>query len=72
MRPFISAAPAKAFTCLRASAAQTLNVSPHTATQLLTDIFPENIAKSVAEGQVLQIVVFRACSSRWDSFWFPK
>src|SRR2546425_1647754 len=40
------------------STAQTLNVSPHTATQLITDIFPENIAKSVAEGQVLQIVVF--------------
>ncbi|HUC53733.1 MAG TPA: cation:dicarboxylase symporter family transporter [Candidatus Cybelea sp.] len=40
------------------AAAQTLNVSPHTATQLLTDIFPENIAKSVAEGQTLQIVVF--------------
>jgi proton glutamate symport protein len=40
------------------SAAQPLNVSPHTATQLITDIFPENIAKSVAEGQVLQIVVF--------------
>ena len=38
--------------------AQPLNVSPHTATQLITDIFPENIAKSVAEGQVLQIVVF--------------
>ncbi len=38
--------------------AQSLNVSPHTATQLITDIFPENIAKSVAEGQVLQIVVF--------------
>jgi len=37
---------------------QTLNVSPHTATQLITDIFPENIAKSIAEGQVLQIVVF--------------
>jgi proton glutamate symport protein len=37
---------------------QSLNVSPHTATQLITDIFPENIAKSVAEGQVLQIVVF--------------
>ena len=37
--------------------AQSLNVSPHTATQLITDIFPENIAKSVAEGQVLQIVV---------------
>jgi len=40
------------------SAAQTLNVSPHSAAQLITDIFPENIAKSVAEGQVLQIVVF--------------
>jgi proton glutamate symport protein len=31
---------------------------PHTAAQLITDIFPENIAKSVAEGQVLQVVVF--------------
>src|SRR5205814_2159417 len=41
-----------------ASAAQALNDSPHSATQLITDIFPENIAKSVAEGQVLQIVVF--------------
>ena len=40
------------------SVAQSLNVSPHTATQLITDVFPENIAKSVAEGQVLQIVVF--------------
>jgi proton glutamate symport protein len=40
------------------AAAQSLNVSPHTATQLITDIFPENIAKSVAESQVLQIVVF--------------
>jgi len=40
------------------SGAQSLNVSPHSATQLITDIFPENIAKSVAEGQVLQIVVF--------------
>jgi proton glutamate symport protein len=35
-----------------------LNATPHTATQLITDIFPENIAKSVAEGQVLQVVVF--------------
>lgn len=44
---------------LPASAAgQSLNLSPHSATQLITDIFPENIAKSVAEGQVLQIVVF--------------
>jgi proton glutamate symport protein len=40
------------------SAAQSLNISPHTATQIITDIFPENIAKSVAEGQVLQIVIF--------------
>jgi len=40
------------------STAQTLNVSPHSALQIITDIFPENIAKSVAEGQVLQIVVF--------------
>lgn len=38
--------------------AQTLNLSPHSAVQIITDIFPENIAKSVAEGQVLQIVVF--------------
>ena len=43
---------------LPAASTQPLNVSPHTATQLITDIFPENIAKSVAEGQVLQIVVF--------------
>jgi len=40
------------------SSAQALNVSPHTASQIITDIFPENIAKSVAEGQTLQIVVF--------------
>ena len=40
------------------SAAQSLNVSPHTASQLIIDVFPENIAKSVSEGQVLQIVVF--------------
>ena len=38
--------------------AETLNATPHTAAQIITDIFPENIAKSVAEGQVLQIVVF--------------
>jgi proton glutamate symport protein len=37
---------------------ETLNVAPHTATQLITDIFPENIAKSVAEGAILQVVVF--------------
>jgi len=40
------------------STPESLNVSPHTATQIITDIFPENIAKSVAEGQVLQVVVF--------------
>ncbi len=40
------------------AAAEALNATPHTATQLITDIFPENIAKSVAEGQVLQVVVF--------------
>jgi proton glutamate symport protein len=34
------------------------NVAPHSPAQLITDIFPENIAKSVAEGQVLQVVVF--------------
>jgi len=41
-----------------AATQESLNVSPHTATQIVTDIFPENIAKSVAEGQVLQVVVF--------------
>jgi proton glutamate symport protein len=40
------------------AAGQSLNLSPHSASQLITDVFPENIAKSVAEGQVLQIVVF--------------
>jgi Na+/H+-dicarboxylate symporter len=40
------------------SEAQSLNVTSHTPTQLITDIFPESIAKSVAEGQVLQVVVF--------------
>jgi proton glutamate symport protein len=41
-----------------AAAAEPLNATPHSATQLITDIFSENIAKSVAEGQVLQVVVF--------------
>lgn len=40
------------------STAESLNLAPHSAAQLITDIFPENIAKSVAEGQVLQVVVF--------------
>jgi proton glutamate symport protein len=41
-----------------AAAGETLNVAPHTATQMITDIFPESIAKSAAEGSVLQVVVF--------------
>ncbi len=41
-----------------AAAGETINVVPHTATQIITDIFPESIAKSVAEGQILQVVVF--------------
>jgi proton glutamate symport protein len=40
------------------AAAESLNATPHSATQLIVDIFPENIAKSIAENQVLQIVVF--------------
>jgi len=34
------------------------NAVPHTASELILNIFPENIAKAVAEGQVLQVVVF--------------
>ena len=41
-----------------AAGGASLNAVPHTAAQIITDIFPENIAKSVAEGQVLQVVVF--------------
>jgi proton glutamate symport protein len=37
---------------------QPLSSAPHSAAQIITDMFPENIAKSVAEGQVLQVVVF--------------
>jgi proton glutamate symport protein len=33
-------------------------VVPHTASELILNVFPENIAKSIAEGQVLQVVVF--------------
>jgi proton glutamate symport protein len=38
--------------------APALNVATHSATDLIVDIFPENVAKSVAEGNVLQVVVF--------------
>jgi proton glutamate symport protein len=41
-----------------AAADEKVSVVPHTATQIITDIFPESIAKSVAEGQILQVVVF--------------
>ena len=43
---------------LPAGAQQNLNAAPHSASELIVNIFPENIAKSVAEGQVLQVVVF--------------
>lgn len=38
--------------------AEVQKVPPQTAAQVILHAFPENIAKSVAEGQVLQIVVF--------------
>src|SRR5438093_6919921 len=42
-----------------ASAGQTLGTpAKPTASEIILHVFPENIAKSVAEGQVLQIVVF--------------
>lgn len=37
---------------------ETLQVQKLTATDTILHVFPENIAKSVAEGQVLQVVVF--------------
>lgn len=40
------------------TATQNLNVAPQSAHDLILNIFPENIAKSVAEGEVLQVVVF--------------
>jgi len=40
------------------TATESLNATPHSPTQLIIDIFPENIAKAVAENQVLQVVVF--------------
>ena len=40
------------------AATQSLNATPHSATQLIIDIFPENIAKAVADNQVLQVVIF--------------
>jgi proton glutamate symport protein len=41
-----------------ATAAAAAPVAPQKASDIILHIFPENIAKSVAEGQVLQVVVF--------------
>src|SRR5258707_15386300 len=41
-----------------ASAAAAVSAPPQKWTDMVLHIFPENIAKSVAEGQMLQIVVF--------------
>jgi len=38
--------------------AEILEVHPHSAADLITNIFPENIAKSIADGQILQVVAF--------------
>jgi proton glutamate symport protein len=40
------------------ASAETLQVQKLTASETILHIFPENIAKSVAEGQILQVVVF--------------
>ena len=39
-------------------AAKTSTVQKLTASETILHIFPENIAKSIADGQVLQVVVF--------------
>jgi proton glutamate symport protein len=43
---------------VRAQNAESLQVQKLTASDTILHIFPENIAKAVAEGQVLQVVVF--------------
>jgi proton glutamate symport protein len=37
---------------------ESLPASSHSATDVITNIFPESIAKSAADGQILQVVVF--------------
>jgi proton glutamate symport protein len=37
---------------------ESVQFTPHALSQLVVEIFPENVAKSVAEGQVLQVVIF--------------
>jgi len=41
-----------------ASPGETLPVEKPSATETILHVFPENLAKSIAEGQVLQVVVF--------------
>src|SRR3954463_8857825 len=41
-----------------ASAASAVTAAPQKWTDILLHVFPENIAKSIAEGQILQVVVF--------------
>ncbi|HEV2288640.1 MAG TPA: cation:dicarboxylase symporter family transporter [Candidatus Acidoferrales bacterium] len=41
-----------------AAASQSVATPMQTPAQLILNIFPENIAKSVAEGQILQVVIF--------------
>ncbi|HSM86220.1 MAG TPA: cation:dicarboxylase symporter family transporter [Candidatus Limnocylindrales bacterium] len=53
----ISQAGARVTPPANAAAAQ-IATQPQKATDVILHIFPENIAKSVAEGQVLQVVVF--------------
>ena len=43
---------------LAAQSAESLQVQKLTASDTILHVFPENIAKAVAEGQVLQVVVF--------------
>jgi len=45
-------------TKLPAASAESLQVQKLTASETILHVFPENIAKSVAEGQILQVVVF--------------
>ena len=40
------------------AAAPALNAAPRTASDFIVNIFPENIAKSIYEGEVLQVVIF--------------
>jgi proton glutamate symport protein len=56
---FTKAGVGVAQTAATAGEADTLQPAAHqTAADIILHIFPENIAKSVAEGQVLQVVIF--------------